>query len=202
MQVSHDGLVLIQTAESFSPTVYYCTANVATVGWGHALTTPAGQQIDSDVFGRAKADALAKEAMQRKFGKQSITRAEADALLTKDLATYVAAVNKVVDATTHQCEFDAMVSFCFNAGVGGFASSAVARLHKAGARKVGTVSMSGLAALSKAKAEPTNIQIAFARWSISNSKWTLGLYRRRLAELLVYGGKKAEDAVKIAWAYT
>jgi GH24 family phage-related lysozyme (muramidase) len=201
MQISPEGLKLIQSTEKFEPAVYYCSAHVATVGWGHALKTPAGQIIDYDIFGRARADQLAREAMQRMFGKQRITVAEADALLTQDLRTYVAEVNRIADPTTHQCEFDAMVSMCFNIGTGGFRTSAVARLHAAGQRKVGTVSMSGLAAQSKAKAEPTSIQIAFARWSNSNGRWTLGLYRRRLAELMVYGGRSAQVSLDTAWGF-
>lgn len=200
MKTSARGLQVIHHSESFSATVYYCSANVATVGWGHVLKTPAGQQIDADVFGKATADRLAAEAMQRMFGRQSITRAEADGLFAKDLATYEAAVNTITDASTHQCEYDAMVSMCFNIGKGGFTTSAVARHHREGRRKVGTVSLSGLKKASQEKAEPNNIQIAFVRWSNSNGRWTLGLFRRRLAELLVYGGKSADVAISTAWS--
>jgi len=201
MQISLEGLALIQSTETFEPKPYYCSAHVATVGWGHALTTPAGQIIDYDVFGRAKADQMARDAMQRMFGKQAITVTEANGLLTRDLVKYTNTVNKFCDSSTHQCEFDAMVSMCFNIGVGGFSSSAVARLHAAGQRKVGTLSLSGLAAQSKAKAPPTDIKIAFARWSNSNGKWTLGLYRRRVAEIMVYGGAPAQVALKTAWDF-
>jgi lysozyme len=201
MQVSADGLSLIQTAESFQPKPYYENAHVATVGLGHALTTPTGQLIDYDVFGRAKADQLVVEAMQRLFGKQQITRQEAEALMTRDLATYVAAVNKVVDDKTFQCEFDAMVSFCYNVGVGNFATSAVARLHKAGTRAIGTLSLSGLCDQSKKKASPVNMQLAFARWSNVNGKWALGLYRRRLAEVMVYAGMDPKPSITTAWGF-
>jgi GH24 family phage-related lysozyme (muramidase) len=201
MQISPEGLKLIQSAEKFSATVYYENAHIATVGWGHALTTATGQLVDYDVFGRAKADQLAKEAMQRMFGKQSISIAEADALLTKDLASYVGAVNKVVDGKTYQCEFDAMVAMCFNIGVGGFTTSAVARLHKAGNRKVGQVSMSALSTAAKAKANPTDIKIAFVRWCNVNGAYSLGLFRRRLAEIMLYGGMDAATAMKTAWSF-
>lgn len=201
MRTSPEGLKLIQSSEDFSATVYYCSAHIATVGWGHALTTPTGQLIDYDVFGRAASDRMARDAMQRLFGKQSITVPEADALLMRDLERFEREVNRVVDATTHQCEFDAMVSFCFNVGTGAFRTSSVARLHRLGQRRVGTVSMSGLAAQSKAKAEPTTIQLAFARWSNSNGRWTLGLYRRRLAEIMVYGGRSAQVALDTAWSF-
>lgn len=201
MQISSQGLKLIQSAEKFEAEPYYCSAHVSTVGWGHALTTPSGQIIDYDVFGVARADQMTREAMQRMFGKQRITVAEADALLTQDLRGYTAEVNRIADAQTYQGEFDAMVSMCFNIGVAGFRSSAVARLHAAGARKVGNISMSGLAEQSRAKASPTNIQIAFARWSNANGRWTLGLYRRRLAELMVYGGHDAEQSLATAWSF-
>ncbi|USN14221.1 lysozyme [Brevundimonas phage vB_BpoS-Papperlapapp] len=201
MQISSEGLKLIQSTEQFEAEPYYCSAHVSTIGWGHALTTPSGQIIDYDIFGRARADQLTREAMQRMFGKQRITVAEADALLTDDLKRYVAEVNRIADARTYQGEFDAMVSMCFNIGTAGFRSSAVARLHAQGARKVGNISMSGLAAQSKAKAEPVNIQIAFARWSNANGKWALGLYRRRLAELMVYGGHPAAQSLQTAWSY-
>lgn len=201
MQVSHEGLTLIQSAEQFEARPYYCSAHVSTVGWGHALTTPTGQIIDYDVFGRARADAMTVEAMNRLFGKQSITVAEADELLAIDLRRYMAEVNKITDATTYQCEYDAMVSMCYNIGIGGFSTSAVARLHRTGVRKVGDLSMSRLCAQSKAKAEPTNIQIAFARWSNSNGKWTLGLFRRRLAEIMVYSGRPAQTSLTTAWSF-
>lgn len=201
MQISRDGLTLIQSAEKFEARPYYCSAHVSTVGWGHALTTASGQIIDYDVFGRAKADALTRAAMERMFGRQEITVAEADELLARDLDRYEKAVNAVVDEKTYQCEFDAMVSMCFNIGTGGFASSAVARLHRQGNRKVGKLSMSEMARLSKAKAAPTDIKIAFARWSNANGKWSLGLFRRRLAETMVYGGKDAAEALKLAWSF-
>lgn len=201
MKISPEGLKVIQSAEQFEAHPYYCSAHVSTVGWGHALTTPTGQIIDYDVFGRKRADEMTREAMQRLFGKQSITVAEADELLAYDLKRYMAAVDRVCDDATYQCEFDAMVSMCFNIGTGGFASSAVARLHRTGQRKVGDLSMSRLCQQSKAKAEPTNIQIAFARWSNANGRWALGLFRRRLAEIMVYSGRSAETALATAWSF-
>lgn len=204
MQISETGLRLIQAYEGLGDgdpkTVnleyYYCSAHVATVGWGHALTTPTGQVIDYDVFGRTKADQLARESMQRLCGGTAITRQQADDLLRKDVVRYQNKVAQFCDASTAQCEFDAMVSMCYNIGEAAFASTAVARLHKAGQRKVGNVSVSGLMAQSKAKAAPSTIQIAFSRWSNSNGKWTLGLFRRRLTELLVYGGHDFATALK------
>jgi len=203
MRLSDNGLKLIQAWEGLGDgnpqTVIlepYCDmAGVWTVGYGTALTTPTGQLADRDVFGAAKAKQLAMECMQRRFGKLAITREEATALLLHDVQKYEAAVNKVVDPATAQCEFDAMVALCFNIGIGGFLGSSVARFHKAGARKVGNVSLSGLKAQSQANARPINIQIAFTSWVKANKRWTLGLFRRRLCELLVYGGHPLATAL-------
>ncbi len=209
MNVSDTGLKLIQAWEGLGDgdprTVllepYICPAKVWTVGWGTALTTPSGQVIKTTVFGPAKAKQLAAECMQRRFGKQAITKDEAQALLRHDVQGYVTAVNQVADATTHQCEFDAMVAFCFNIGVGGYASSAVRRLHAGGIRKCGDISISGLAQKSKAKAEPTTIPIAFSRWSNANGQWMRGLFRRRVCELLIYAGHDLDTALRLARSY-
>jgi hypothetical protein len=45
------------------------------------------------------------------------------------------------------------------------------------------------------------MQLAFARWSNVNGKWALGLYRRRLAEIMVYGGTDAKSAIATAWGF-
>lgn len=209
MRISDDGIALIQAWEGLGDgnrsTVllepYICPAKVYTLGWGHALTTPTGQVIDVDVFGPAKAAQLAVQSMDRLFGKQAISKDEATALLHKDVQRYETAVTTATGDNAAQCEFDAMVAFCFNIGIGGFQSSAVLRLHNAGSRKIGDVSLKALCQSSKAKAAPVSEAIAFVRWSNSNGAWTLGLFRRRLSELLVYGGHDFHTAVTTAQAF-
>lgn len=201
MQTSAAGLKLIQTAESLSLKTYYDSASIATIGWGHALFTPGGQLIKSSVFGRAKADQLAGEAVIRTFGKAVLTREDCDAQLAKDLAKFESTVSAACDASTAQCEFDAMMSFCFNVGQGSFVSSSIARLHKAGARTIGNISISALCQQSKARAAPAIMPIAFVRWCNAGGVWTLGLFRRRVAELLVYGGHDVSESIKNAWAF-
>jgi GH24 family phage-related lysozyme (muramidase) len=201
MRVSDAGLKLIQTSESLRLSPYFDTASIPTIGWGHALNSTDGRPIRAAIVGHATAEALTAAAMTRLFGAQTITREQADAQLVKDCAVAEAAVDTVRDPATAQCEFDAMVSFAFNAGAGAFRSSSIARLHKAGARKIGDVSLSGLCAQAKAKADPSTMQIAFARWSSAGGSWSLGLFRRRVAELLVYGGHDADTAIKTAWGF-
>ena len=104
MRLSENGLKLIQAWEgivdgdpstvNYEP--YICPARVYTVGWGHALTTPSGQIIDVDVFGSVKARELARQAMQRQFGKQAITLDQCRDLLRNDVARFEKAVDKMV----------------------------------------------------------------------------------------------------------
>ena len=201
-QLSPVGRELIRGIEKLSTTVYY-DPDVATVGYGHAIKTPDGHLVSIKAYGRTKCDALADQYMMSKFGAHALTPAQAEALFNEDMKEFTDAVNAVCDDKTYQAEFDAMVSFAFNCGSAGFGRSSVAKFHKAGARKVGDVSLSGLAAWSKsaAAASPTNIQQAFAAWSKDDGKWLLGLYRRRLTELLVYGGHTLDEAKKTAWGF-
>ncbi len=197
--ISADGRTLIQGTEKLATTVYY-DPDVATIGYGHAIVMN-GHQVSIKALGRAAADQQAQAYMMSKFGKTTITDADAQALFNEDMASFTKAVNAVCDASTYQCEFDAMVSFAFNCGVGGFNSSSVAKFHKANQRTVGDISMSDLATWSKGHSNPTNIQQAFAAWSKDNGAWELGLYRRRLEELLVYAGHKAAEAYTTAWSF-
>jgi lysozyme len=56
-----------------------------------------------------------------------ITDVECDQILARDLVQYEDAVNKAVKAKLNQNQFDALVSFCFNIGTGGFARSTVVK---------------------------------------------------------------------------
>lgn len=200
---SPDGRKLIRGIEKLGTSVYYDQKGIATVGYGHAIVMN-GAQVNKNIIGAVNAAAQASKYMQAKFGKQIITEAEAEALFSEDMREYEAAVNTVCDDKTYQCEFDAMVSYAFNCGSSAFKNGSVARYHKQGARKIGDISVSSLCAWSKVKANvktPGNQQQAFAAYSYTGGNWALGLYRRRLSELLVYSGRKADDAITTAWAF-
>jgi GH24 family phage-related lysozyme (muramidase) len=210
MELSDNGLKLIQAWEGIedgNPATanlepYICPAHVYTVGWGHALKTPTGQNIDTDAFGKAKAAQLASEAMNRLFGAQSITRAQASNLLAQDVAVFAAGVTRRIgERNATQEQFDALVALAFNIGLGNFDVSAVKRLHLAGTRRIGDVSMSALAQASREHAPPINMPIAFVRWSNAKGKWMKGLFRRRLCEALVYGGHDLNVAINTAQSF-
>lgn len=211
MRLSENGLKLIQAWEgiedgdpstvNYEP--YICPANVYTVGWGHALTTPSGQIIDRDVFGPSRARELARQAMQRKFGRQSITLSEAKDLLRQDVGRFERAVEKMLGSalrTTTQAQFDAMVSFAFNCGETNFRGSSILRLHLAGLRAA-KIDRMALYRASINKAHPTTIPVAFVRWSNANGRWMLGLFRRRMSEAMIYAGMEASDAISVCQSF-
>lgn len=210
MRLSENGLRLIQAWEGIEDgdpsTVdlepYICPAKVYTVGWGHALTTPTGAIIDVDVFGPARARTLAREAMQRRFGKQAINRAEAEALLREDVRRFEVAVERAIGAgNATQAQFDALVSLCFNIGAGNFGSSSVKRFHVANNRRIGDISMSTLCRESKAGTIQGSMARAFVAWSKANKRWMLGLFRRRLSEVMIYAGHEATGAVRTSQGF-
>ncbi len=95
--IGQEGLELIKEFEGFSPTVYKCSANKSTIGYGHLI--------------------LPKE----KF--TTITKEDATTILQKDLKLAVDSVNVLVDIELTLNQFSALVSFVYNLGGGSFASS-------------------------------------------------------------------------------
>jgi len=143
MKTSSSGLALIKSFEGFEPKAYVCPAGVLTIGYGST-----GKHVSRG---------------------QTITEAEATALLAKDVVRFENAVNKLGVALT-QNQFDALVAFVYNVGEGNFASSTLAKRLKAG-------DMTGAAA-------------QFGAWNKARVKGVLtvlnGLTRRRAAEAALF----------------
>ncbi len=98
---------------------------------------------------------------------QTITEAEADALLAKDIHSFENQVNNTLGrVATTQNQFDALVSFAFNLGFGALNGSTLMRLHKMG-------NYDGAAA-------------EFAKWDHAGGQVLRGLLRRRQGEAAVY----------------
>lgn len=98
------------------------------------------------------------------------TDAQIDAALDVDLTKFDHGVTALIGpAATSQNEFDAMVSFAFNLGLGKLGKSSLLVAHKAGDK--------GSAA------------IEFARWNRAGGKPMSGLTRRRAAEAALYRGR-------------
>jgi lysozyme len=98
---SNKAVALIKKSEGVEYTAYLCPAGVPTIGYGHTRTV-------------TKADVKAKK---------TISQAEADRLLTADLAGFERDVSKLLKVALNDDQFGALVSFAYNLGAGALASS-------------------------------------------------------------------------------
>ena len=110
-----NGLGLIKHYEQgpkggFAAKRYYCAAGKPTIGWGHVI--------------------LPNEKAE--LWDATIDGAKADSILAHDMIRYENAVKKYVKVQLTQSQFDALVSFCFNAGEGNLASSTLLKKVNAG----------------------------------------------------------------------
>lgn len=103
MKTSQRGIDFIKEFESFSPTIYQCSAGKSTIGFGHVLR--AGESF---------------------LGP--LTLPQANELLAKDLERFEIAVLEAVDVPLNQNEFDACVSLSFNIGGSAFANSTLVKM--------------------------------------------------------------------------
>jgi lysozyme len=105
MPINNIGIALIKCHESLRLKAYYDPVGVLTVGFGH--TSAAGQpQVTPGM---------------------TITKAEAETILRRDLAKSERAVLDAVSVPLNDNQFAALVSFCFNVGATNFRKSSVLR---------------------------------------------------------------------------
>lgn len=139
-RIGPKGLALIKSSEGLRLKAYRCPADVPTIGYGST-----GPHVRMGM---------------------TITEAEAEALLRKDLARFEAGVVKLAGPMTPG-QFSALVSFAFNLGLGALGKSTLLKKHKAGD-------------FAGAKAE-------FAKWNRAGGRVLAGLTKRRAAEAELYG---------------
>ena len=96
MNISQKGIDLIKKWERFESEAYLCPCNVWTQGYGHTRTTT--------------------------NLSQPISEFTASKLLECDLMLVEIQV-KSLNLPLTQCQYDAVISFCFNLGVGAFKKS-------------------------------------------------------------------------------
>lgn len=138
--ISQRGIDLIKEFEGFRSSAYKCPAGVWTIGYGHTAGVKPGMKV---------------------------TREQGEAMLRKDLKIYERHVAEALgNARTSQGQWDALVSFCYNAGPGNLRKSSMLRLHKQGRF------------LSAAQ--------AFMAWTKGGGRVLPGLVRRRKAEKALY----------------
>jgi lysozyme len=137
VRLSQTGLDLIKEFEGLRLKAYSDIGVVPTIGYG---TT--GPDI--------------------KLGME-ITKAEAEDLLRADVAAFEVGVSDLVKVAINQNEFDALVSFSYNVGLGALQSSTLLRLLNDGSDRMVVAS-------------------EFLRWNKVGNKTIEGLTRRRKAE--------------------
>ena len=116
MKTSPTGIHLIKHFEGVRFKPYMCSGNVWTVGCGHALYP---RQLAMNLADRAKFDLKPED-------NRTWTKEEVDGLLRYDLQRFERGVLRLLGTVQPtQAEFDALVSFSFNLGLGTFQRSTV-----------------------------------------------------------------------------
>lgn len=113
MKTSDDGIRTLIDSEGSESTVYMDQAGLPTIGVGHCMTQ---SEVSSGKI--ELSDGSIIDLRNNRISKRNITR-----LLRDDLISREAAVNKLVKVPLEQSQFDALVHFVFNVGVGGFKNS-------------------------------------------------------------------------------
>ena len=135
LKISQNCIDLVKRWEGFRSKAYLCPAGVWTIGYGHTSS--------------------AKPHM-------TITKSTAEVMLRGDLEIYANGVRNAVKVPLNQNQFDALVSFCYNIGIGAFSRSTLVR------------SLNSKNYLAAAK--------QFDKWVYANRVKLPGLVARRKAE--------------------
>ena len=105
MKVSQKAIILIKHHEGVRNKPYKCPAGLWTVGVGHLIGD--GKSLPAE-------------------WNKTFTQEEIDGILKRDLSRFELGVSKMLpNVQLKQCEFDALVSFSFNLGLGTFQRSTI-----------------------------------------------------------------------------
>ena len=143
MEISQEGLSLIKKFEGCELESYKCAAGVWTIGYGSTNGVEEGMEISQE---------------------------RADMLLLEDVEVFEEAVNKLVEVSLEQNQFDALVSWTFNLGSTNLQNSTLLKV------------------LNNKDYEGVPSQIK--RWNKAGGEVLQGLVRRREAEALLFEGKE------------
>lgn len=140
-RASKKGIDLIKNFEGFRNNAYQDSAGVWTIGYGHTATAYSGM---------------------------TISRAQGEELLKQDLKRFEKAVRDRVIVPLTQNQFDALVSFSFNVGVGAFSKSTLLKRLNQG--------------------DYNGAKNEFKRWVHAGGGRLQGLVRRREKEAQLFSG--------------
>jgi lysozyme len=149
VNVSKAAIALIKHHEGVRNRPYRCPANLYTVGVGHLIGD--GKSLP--------------ESWNRTFSQEEI-----DGLLKSDLRRFELGVHKMLpNVPLRQHEFDAIISFCFNLGLGCFQRSTIRQALLRGDKKAAMESL--------------------VKYCRAGGKILRGLQIRRLDEKALFEGK-------------
>jgi lysozyme len=149
VNVSKAGIALIKHHEGVRSRPYRCAANLWTCGVGHLIGD--GKSLP--------------DSWNRTFSQEEI-----DGLLKSDLRRFELGVHKMLpNVPLRQHEFDAIISFCFNLGLGCFQRSTIRQALLRGDKKAAMESL--------------------VKYCRAGGKILKGLQIRRLDEKALFEGK-------------
>ena len=149
MNVSKAAIALIKYHEGVRSRPYRCPANLWTVGVGHLIGD--GKSLP--------------DSWNRTFSQEEI-----DGILKSDLRRFELGVHKMLpNVPLRQHEFDAIISFCFNLGLGCFQRSTLRQALLRGDKKAAMESL--------------------VKYCRAGGKILRGLQIRRLDEKALFEGK-------------
>jgi lysozyme len=149
VNVSKAAIALIKHHEGVRSRPYRCPANLYTVGVGHLIGD--GKSLP--------------DSWNRTFSQEEI-----DGILKSDLRRFELGVSKMLpNVPLRQHEFDALVSFCFNLGLGCFQRSTIRQALLRGDKKAAMESL--------------------VKYCRAGGKILRGLQIRRLDEKALFEGK-------------
>ncbi len=149
MNVSKAAIALIKHHEGVRSRPYRCPANLWTVGVGHLIGD--GKSLP--------------DSWNRTFSQEEI-----DGILKSDLRRFELGVHKMLpNVPLRQHEFDAIISFCFNLGLGCFQRSTIRQALLRG--------------------DKTQAMESLVKYCRAGGKILRGLQIRRLDEKALFEGK-------------
>lgn len=146
MVISDKCVFMVAKFEGFRAKPYLCPAGKPTVGYGNTYYLD-GRKV--------------------KLTDPAINKEGALVLLRFTLANFAEQVKKVVTKELTQNQFDAIVSFVYNIGIGAFKKSTILKLINA-------------------NPNDPNIAAQFKRWNKGGGKVLNGLVKRRAEESALY----------------
>lgn len=146
MRISANGYTLIKEFEGLHLKSYLCPAGYWTIGYGH-----------TSMAGPPKVEA-----------GMVISRDMADQILMADLSKFETGVTNLIRVPLTQGQFDALVSFAFNCGLGALEKSTLLKRVNRG--------------------EHDRVPAEFMKWTKARGVELKGLVRRRRAETALWRG--------------